>query len=174
MEFKGLDKSGNCYFKFDVSNREQPTKVKLRITDETAFEMLLLMRDQLKKFLQNPKFNVMLNSKEKLDFYRLKEALVDDKSLEVKFATKKSIEYNIKHYGKLGAKISEVELKQEEALSELMRKQKIEQKKEYLKISNSKTEKINGHIKYEYDDEAENKYNFNNKKLKKAIKFTFK
>ena len=135
LSFKGLDKKGNCYFKFDILS-EDGSKFKLRVPQSVGFEMVLLMRNQLLKFFDNDRNLFLLNSKEKLEFNKLKEALVDNKDLVEKMNLKASLRYNQQFYEEYSDKINEVELKQEEALVESINNQK------YLQVKAFKESKL--------------------------------
>lgn len=131
-EWKGLDKKGNCFFKFDFTDKSINQKIKLRVPSEVGFELVLLMRTQLIKFMgEDRRMNTLLNSAEKLEFNKLKEALVDNKDLIEKFSLKKSIKYNVDYFDSIGKKISEIELQQEENLVKDMDLQKKLQKQQH-------------------------------------------
>lgn len=133
-EFKGLDKNGNCYFKFDFKDKSGMI-FKLRVPHEVGYELVLLMREQLIKFFGNTnRLSNILNSKEKLEFEKLKEALIENKSLEEKIDLKRSISYNNKYFDKMGEKISEIEIQQEEAIIENIKKQSLINKQDIKNI----------------------------------------
>ena len=131
--WKGLDRNGNCYFKFDFSDRSGQT-VALRVPAEIGREIILLMRDELIKFLERNQWSSVLNSKEKIEFQELKRTLVDNKDITESFSLKKSLGYNKKYFGKIGEKINEIELKQEESLCNEFKFMKELQKNAYLKL----------------------------------------
>jgi len=137
-EWKGLDKDGHCFFKFDFKDRNSNQKIKVRVPHQVGYEMILLMREQLVKFMGNSRIDLLLNSAEKLVFQDLKEALVDDKDMVEKFALDKSIKYNMKHFKELGEKISNIELAQEENLIKDMALQKKLQQQEHLMLTEIK------------------------------------
>lgn len=89
------------------------------------------MRDQLIKFFENERNLFLLNSKEKLEFNKLKKALVDNKDLVEKMNLKASLRYNQQFFEKYSDKINDIELKQEEALVESINNQKYLQVKEF-------------------------------------------
>ena len=97
--------------------------------------MNLLMREQLIKFMGKNNLSVILNTKEKLCFQKLKETLADNKDLIEKFNLKKSLAYNTKFFKKVGQKISDIELKQEENLVNDMALQKKLQREQHLLLN---------------------------------------
>ena len=139
--WKGLDKGGNCFFKFDFSNKNGET-LKLRVPSETGYAMILLMRDELIKFFETNAWTTLLNSKEQLEFGKLKEALCDNKTLTEKMSLKRSLQYNHKYFKKYANKINEIELGQEEKLIENMDIINQERKLEYKQLMIKSCKKV--------------------------------
>lgn len=130
--WKGLDRNGNCFFKFDFSDKSGLT-VKVRVPSETGFAMILLMKEELVKFFRSNNWKTVLNSKEEIEFQKLKEALVDNKDLESQMSLRKSQKYNLDYFEKYGEKINEIELAQEEAITQNISAHGRRQKELYLK-----------------------------------------
>jgi len=152
MDFKGLDKHGNCYYKFDFVDRQSGNKIKLRVPADVGFEMILLFSEQLKKLFKNGRKLDLFNSNEKLEFSKLKDALINDKTLDVKYNLKGSIKYNSDYFAKYANRINEIELKQEEALAKSIANQKALDFKEYKEqLDKTKINFIEGDIDADKD-----------------------
>jgi hypothetical protein len=107
--------------------------VKVRVPSETGFAMILLMKEELVKFFRSNNWKTVLNSKEEIEFQKLKEALVDNKDLESQMSLRKSQKYNLDYFEKYGEKINEIELAQEEAITQNISAHGRRQKELYLK-----------------------------------------